>query len=88
MHATRFEVSSVEPPLPLPNFRLNAVAPKVALLDAGLAWLLEALATTDPNAERLKGGFAANSRMSPNRSRGASKSRVWKIFLKVSLNRE
>ncbi|GLS32524.1 DNA-binding transcriptional regulator, LysR family [Mesorhizobium albiziae] len=39
MHAARFGVQSLDAPLPLPDFRLNAVAPKVAMLDAGLAWL-------------------------------------------------
>lgn len=39
MHARRFGVASAEAPLPLPLFRNRAVAPKVALMDAGLAWL-------------------------------------------------
>lgn len=43
MNAPRFGVQSSEPPIPLPAFRLNAVVPKVALLDAGLAWLFELL---------------------------------------------
>lgn len=45
MHAPRFGVVSVEAPLPLRRFRLNAVAPKVALLDMGLTWLFEVLGT-------------------------------------------
>ena len=43
MHAARFAVRALDPPLKLPLFRLNAVAPKVAMMDAGLAWLLEVL---------------------------------------------
>ncbi len=48
MHAARFGVVSLESPLPLPGFRLNAVAPKVALMDAGLAWLFALLGGTKP----------------------------------------
>jgi DNA-binding transcriptional LysR family regulator len=39
IHGQRFGVVGVEPPLPLAGFRIRAVAPKVALMDAGLAWL-------------------------------------------------
>lgn len=41
MLGPRFGVVAVEPPLPLPMFRLNAVAPKAALMDDGIAWLLD-----------------------------------------------
>jgi DNA-binding transcriptional LysR family regulator len=40
MHAARFAVVARDPPLPLTRFRLNAVAPQVAMMDAGLAWLI------------------------------------------------
>lgn len=43
MHAPRFEVVSVEAPLPLGRFALNAVAPKSAMMDVGLAWLFNVL---------------------------------------------
>lgn len=43
MHAARFAIMALDPPLTLPHFRLNAVAPKVAMTDAGLAWLVEEL---------------------------------------------
>lgn len=39
MHAARFGILSLDAPLPLPTFRINAVVPKVALMDAGVAWL-------------------------------------------------
>jgi len=39
MHAARFGVQSLDVPIPLPDFRLNAVAPKAAMLDTGLSWL-------------------------------------------------
>lgn len=41
MHGPRFGVVAVEPPLTLPRFRLNAVVPKAALMDDGVAWLLD-----------------------------------------------
>jgi DNA-binding transcriptional LysR family regulator len=44
MHAARFGVIGVEAPLSLGDFRLNAVTPKVAIMDAGLAWLFDRLA--------------------------------------------
>ena len=46
MHARRFGVVGVEAPLPLGRFRLNAVAPKVAMMDAGLTWLFDVLEKT------------------------------------------
>jgi DNA-binding transcriptional LysR family regulator len=50
MHAARFGVLGLEVPLPLAYFQLNAVAPKVAMMDAGLAWLFDLL----PRAERVE----------------------------------
>ena len=46
MHAARFGVVSTQAPLPLPLFQIRAVAPKVAMMDAGLAWLFEAMRDT------------------------------------------
>lgn len=50
MHARRFDIQAIDPPLSLPRFRLNAVAPKVAMMDSGLKWLFELLtnATSHP----------------------------------------
>jgi len=48
MHAAQFGVVSTEAPLPLPRFRIRAIAPKVAMMDAGLAWLFEAIGETVP----------------------------------------
>jgi DNA-binding transcriptional LysR family regulator len=39
LHGKRFGVASVEAPLPMDDFRIRAIVPKVALMDAGLAWL-------------------------------------------------
>lgn len=47
MHAARFGIRSLDAPLPLPGFRVNAVAPKVAMMDAGLAWLFDLLAGSE-----------------------------------------
>jgi DNA-binding transcriptional LysR family regulator len=44
MHAERFGVLGLDAPLPLPTSRLNAIAPKVAMMDAGLVWLFDLLA--------------------------------------------
>ena len=41
VHAARFGVVSVEAPLRLPRFQIRAITQKVALADAGLAWLFE-----------------------------------------------
>ena len=39
LYAPRFGLVTVDAPLPLPRFRLSAVAPRAAMLDAGLSWL-------------------------------------------------
>jgi DNA-binding transcriptional LysR family regulator len=43
MNAERFGIVAVDAPLSLPTFRLNAVAPKVAMMDEGLTWLFDLL---------------------------------------------
>jgi DNA-binding transcriptional LysR family regulator len=43
MHAARFAVVSREVPLRLRAFSIRAAVPKVALMDAGLAWLFDTL---------------------------------------------
>jgi len=48
MHAARFAVVAMDPPLKLTRFRLTAVAPKVAMMDAGLAWLFDLMAEAQP----------------------------------------
>ena len=40
MHAHRFGVIAVEAPVELPRFLISAVVPKVAMMDAGIAWLV------------------------------------------------
>lgn len=42
-HGARFGVVGVDPPLPLGDFALTIVVPDVALRDAGIAWLVDAL---------------------------------------------
>ena len=46
-HAPRFGIATVEAPLRLGRFRLTAVAPKAAMMDAGLAWFFSVLAGTE-----------------------------------------
>jgi DNA-binding transcriptional LysR family regulator len=43
MHATRFGAVSAPAPLSLPLFQIRAIAPKAAMMDAGLAWLFDAM---------------------------------------------
>jgi DNA-binding transcriptional LysR family regulator len=43
IHAQRFGVVGTEAPLSLGRFRLNAVAPQVAMMDLGLVWLFDML---------------------------------------------
>jgi len=56
MNAGRFGIVAVDAPLSLPTFRLNAVAPKVAMMDEGLTWLFGLLAKAEtvvpPNRKR------------------------------------
>ena len=53
-HAARFGVVAIEPPLALPRFQLNAVAPAVAMRDGGLAWLFDVLRETAPPSPSAK----------------------------------
>ena len=43
IHGARFNVVAVKAALPLPRFSINIVLPKVAMMDAGLAWLVQLL---------------------------------------------
>ena len=51
-HGRRFEVVGRDAPLPLPRFRLSAVAPRAALMDRGVAWLVQALVQTETHRTR------------------------------------
>jgi DNA-binding transcriptional LysR family regulator len=62
MNATRFGVVSVEAPLPLVRFRVRAVAPRVAMMDAGLAWLFNLLGGPKGAPEPLKRRRAGRQR--------------------------
>jgi DNA-binding transcriptional LysR family regulator len=44
IHGAHFGVVAVEAPIALPRFSINMVLPKVAMMDTGLAWLVELLA--------------------------------------------
>ncbi|TCU15640.1 hypothetical protein EV130_12024 [Rhizobium azibense] len=43
--ASRFGLTTVNAPLPLPRFKLSAVAPRAAMMDAGLSWLFGMLSS-------------------------------------------
>lgn len=47
IYAHRFNLVTVDAPLRLPRFRLNAVAPRAATMDAGLSWLLGMLVSAN-----------------------------------------
>jgi hypothetical protein len=46
VHAARFGAVAVDAPLALGRFKLHIVVPEVALMDAGLAWLVAMLRST------------------------------------------
>lgn len=46
MHASRFGVVGIDAPIALGNFKMNSIVPKVAMMDAGLAWLVGLLKGT------------------------------------------
>ena len=52
IHGPRFNVVAVKAPLPLPRFSINIVVPKVAMMDAGLAWLVQLLAQAQTGNDR------------------------------------
>jgi DNA-binding transcriptional LysR family regulator len=62
MHAPRFSVVTVEAPLPLGRFRLNAIAPKAAMMDAGLAWFFNVLAGAETEPGDNKRSRSRNRR--------------------------
>ena len=51
-HAASFGAIAIDAPLPLGEFRLNVVVPEVALMDAGLAWLVARILETTAPAVR------------------------------------
>lgn len=52
MYGKRFGVVATEPPLPLGQFKVRAVAPRNALMDSGIAWLWDLLAVAGQGAGR------------------------------------
>ena len=52
IHGPRFDVVAVRAPLPLPRFSINVVLPKVAMMDAGLAWLVRLLGQLQTGNDR------------------------------------
>jgi DNA-binding transcriptional LysR family regulator len=55
-HAKRFGLVMTEAPMPLGPFRLNAIVPEVAMMDAGVAWFFAQLAGSATTARGSSGG--------------------------------
>jgi DNA-binding transcriptional LysR family regulator len=56
IYGAHFDVVAVKAPLPLPRFSINVVVPKVAMMDAGLGWLVQTLTaprTGDRSGNRM-----------------------------------
>jgi DNA-binding transcriptional LysR family regulator len=64
MHAQRFGVVGTEAPLSLGRFRLNAVAPQVAMMDLGLAWLFNLLESVGRASTTNSKGLSRSKRKS------------------------
>lgn len=43
LHGARFGIASVTAPIALPSYDVSLVVPRVAMMDAGIAWLVETL---------------------------------------------
>jgi DNA-binding transcriptional LysR family regulator len=54
LHGRRFNIISAEAPIKLPRFRLSITAPKVAMKDAGLAWLVGRLKQSGQARQTLR----------------------------------
>jgi DNA-binding transcriptional LysR family regulator len=64
MHAPRFGVVALESPLPLPRFRLKAVAAKAAMMDMGLVWLFGMLERAEQAQQTRRKGSSSRKRPS------------------------
>ena len=69
-HGVRFGVTSVEAPLPFDRFPIRLIAPKVAMMDAGIAWLFGMVAAawraaTAPRADSPRSPPATARRRRP-----------------------
>ena len=55
MHGARFGILAIKAPIALPRFAINLVLPKVAMMDAGLAWLVAVLGQIKtPNSPKMR----------------------------------
>jgi DNA-binding transcriptional LysR family regulator len=62
VHAARFGLAVLEAPPPLGRFRLQAIVPQAAMLDLGLAWLVD---TVERAAAQGKGAGGPRARKRP-----------------------
>jgi DNA-binding transcriptional LysR family regulator len=72
LHGGRFGVVGTEAPLPLDRFRVRAIAPKVAMMDSGLAWLFDKLGTARLVARKSPRHSGAGT------ATGGSRSALWR----------
>lgn len=67
LHAARFGIASVNPPLPLGRFAMNITAPQAAMRDEGVAWLARLLQTSmDIAIDKTSG--RSGSRLAPRKT--------------------
>jgi len=64
LHGGRFGVVGTEAPLPLDRFRVRAIAPRVAMMDSGLAWLFDTLGKAKLVARKSPKHFPARKQRS------------------------
>lgn len=70
LHGARFGLSVLEPPLPLGRFDMQAIVPEVALMDAGVEWLVAQLrVTASPPPRPTRGPGRTRERGSASRVR-------------------
>jgi DNA-binding transcriptional LysR family regulator len=71
-HGARFGAGSAEPPLPVRQFDLRAIAPVVAMADGGVAWLIDTMqaAVREATPARRRGRAAGSG--ADRRRRAAS----------------
>ena len=75
-HAGRFGVVTVDAPVALGRFTLNIVVPEVAMMDAGLAWLVARIMRTAPlraRKARHVGPGGRSARASPEAASAAAR---------------
>lgn len=68
MHAARHGIVAIDPPLAFPHYQVSAVVPRVALMDTGIAWLMECLGAANTHDWQRKYGIKKSLRVSDHKS--------------------